>query len=96
MEFMKRARRLDPSSVDLILNSAEVHVLSNGLKGPDDHQQRNGSGVGFPAETAGLPSADDSVRSKDAGRVGAFSWTNPWAGQASFTLWGTTTSFATR
>jgi eukaryotic-like serine/threonine-protein kinase len=29
MEFMKRARRLDPSSVDLILNSAEVHVLSN-------------------------------------------------------------------
>jgi hypothetical protein len=33
MEFMKRARRLDPSSVDLILNSAEVHVLSNR---PDD------------------------------------------------------------
>ncbi len=29
MEFMNRARRLDPSSVDLILNSAEVHVLSN-------------------------------------------------------------------
>jgi tetratricopeptide (TPR) repeat protein/TolB-like protein/predicted Ser/Thr protein kinase len=29
MEFMKRARGLDPSSVDLILNSAEVHVLSN-------------------------------------------------------------------
>jgi eukaryotic-like serine/threonine-protein kinase len=29
IEFMKRARRLDPSSVDLILNSAEVHVLSN-------------------------------------------------------------------
>ena len=29
MEFMKRARGLDPSSVDLILNSAEVHSLSN-------------------------------------------------------------------
>ena len=29
MEFMKRARGLDPSSVDLILNSAEVHALSN-------------------------------------------------------------------
>jgi eukaryotic-like serine/threonine-protein kinase len=28
-EFMKRARGLDPSSVDLILISAEVHVLSN-------------------------------------------------------------------
>jgi tetratricopeptide (TPR) repeat protein len=29
MEFMKRARGLDPSSVDLILSSAEVHVLSH-------------------------------------------------------------------
>jgi len=29
MEFMKRARGLDPSSVDLILNSAEVHTLGN-------------------------------------------------------------------
>jgi tetratricopeptide (TPR) repeat protein len=29
MEFMNRARGLDPSSVDLILNSAEVHVLTN-------------------------------------------------------------------
>jgi Tfp pilus assembly protein PilF len=32
MEFMKRARELDPSSVDLILNSAEVHVLSKRRK----------------------------------------------------------------
>jgi serine/threonine protein kinase/tetratricopeptide (TPR) repeat protein/TolB-like protein len=29
MQFMKRARGLGPSSVDLILNSAEVHVLNN-------------------------------------------------------------------
>jgi tetratricopeptide (TPR) repeat protein/TolB-like protein/predicted Ser/Thr protein kinase len=29
MELMKRARGLDPSSVDLILNSAEVHALGN-------------------------------------------------------------------
>jgi tetratricopeptide (TPR) repeat protein/TolB-like protein/predicted Ser/Thr protein kinase len=29
MEFMKRARGLDPSSVDLILMSAEIHALSN-------------------------------------------------------------------
>ena len=29
IEFMKRARELDPSSVDLILNSTEVHALSN-------------------------------------------------------------------
>jgi tetratricopeptide (TPR) repeat protein/predicted Ser/Thr protein kinase len=29
MEFMRRARELDPSSVDLILISAEVHALSN-------------------------------------------------------------------
>jgi len=28
-EFMKRARGLDPSSIDLILSSAEVHALSN-------------------------------------------------------------------
>jgi tetratricopeptide (TPR) repeat protein len=29
MEFMKRARGLDPSSVELILSSAEVHALGN-------------------------------------------------------------------
>jgi predicted Zn-dependent protease len=29
MEFMKRAKGLDPSSVDLMLNSAEVHALGN-------------------------------------------------------------------
>ena len=29
MEFMNRARGLDPSSVDLILSSAEVHALSD-------------------------------------------------------------------
>jgi serine/threonine protein kinase/tetratricopeptide (TPR) repeat protein len=29
MQFMKRARGLDPSSVDLILDSAEVYALSN-------------------------------------------------------------------
>ncbi len=29
MEFARRARVLDPSSVDLILTSAEIHVLSN-------------------------------------------------------------------
>jgi len=29
IEFMKRARGVDPSSVDLILSSAEVHALSN-------------------------------------------------------------------
>jgi tetratricopeptide (TPR) repeat protein/TolB-like protein/predicted Ser/Thr protein kinase len=29
MEFIRRARGLDPSSVDLILNSAEVHALGN-------------------------------------------------------------------
>ena len=29
MEFMKRARGSDPSSVDLILNAAEVHALCN-------------------------------------------------------------------
>ncbi len=29
MEFVQRARALDPSSVDLILTSAEVHALSN-------------------------------------------------------------------
>jgi len=28
-EFARRARGLDPSAVDLILNSAEVHALSN-------------------------------------------------------------------
>jgi len=29
MEFMRRARALDPSSINLILISAEVHALSN-------------------------------------------------------------------
>jgi hypothetical protein len=29
MQFVQRARVLDPSSVDLILTSAEVHALSN-------------------------------------------------------------------
>ena len=29
MEFIQRARGLDPSSVDLVLTSAEVHALSN-------------------------------------------------------------------
>jgi eukaryotic-like serine/threonine-protein kinase len=33
MEFMRRARGLDPSSVDLILISAEVHALSNRPEG---------------------------------------------------------------
>jgi serine/threonine protein kinase/Flp pilus assembly protein TadD len=29
MDFIARARRLDPSSVDLVLTSAEIHALSN-------------------------------------------------------------------
>lgn len=33
IEYIQRARRLDPSPVDLILSSAEVHALNNR---PDD------------------------------------------------------------
>jgi tetratricopeptide (TPR) repeat protein/TolB-like protein len=63
IEFMKRARGLDPSSVDLILSSAEVHALRNR---PEDAiaDLKSGLKKGLPTTSIETDPELDSLRNR--------------------------------
>lgn len=63
MEYIQRARRLDPSSVDLILTSAEVHADCNK---PDDAiaELKKGLELGLTTATIESDGELDSLRKR--------------------------------